>query len=84
MNVAHSSKVSYAAVVQIRLGVADLRIVRFLNFDSAEGEQGPMGLSGKLGVFLREVRAPTENIHSSSPAPGKLNQFFSCNKMAHP
>ncbi|XP_026190480.1 uncharacterized protein LOC34617514 [Cyclospora cayetanensis] len=39
----------------IRLHVVDLRIVRFLSFDSAGEEQGPMGLSGKLGVFLREV-----------------------------
>ncbi|CDJ35609.1 uncharacterized protein EMH_0098630 [Eimeria mitis] len=40
----------------IRLHIADLRIVRFLNFDSAGEKQGPMGLSGKLGIFLREVR----------------------------
>ncbi|OEH74459.1 hypothetical protein cyc_00319 [Cyclospora cayetanensis] len=39
----------------ICLHVVDLRIVRFLSFDSAGEEQGPMGLSGKLGVFLREV-----------------------------
>ncbi|CDI80313.1 hypothetical protein, conserved [Eimeria praecox] len=39
----------------IRLHVTDLRIVRFLNFDSAGEKQGPMGLSGKLGIFLREI-----------------------------
>ncbi|CDJ36192.1 LOW QUALITY PROTEIN: uncharacterized protein EMH_0010010 [Eimeria mitis] len=39
----------------IRLHIADLRIVRFLNFDSAGEKQGPMGLSGKLGIFLREI-----------------------------
>lgn len=33
-----------------------MRLVRFLNFEDAAGAQGPMGLSGKLGVFLREVR----------------------------
>lgn len=52
----HESAVAfYTASAQIRLGVADLRIIRFLNFDGAVGEQGLMGLSGKVGVFLREV-----------------------------
>ncbi|CDJ64461.1 LOW QUALITY PROTEIN: hypothetical protein, conserved [Eimeria necatrix] len=38
----------------IRLHVADLRIVRFLNF-GAVGKEGPGGLSGRLGIFLREL-----------------------------
>lgn len=41
---------------QIRLGVIELRIARFLNFEEEHQKAGgQMGLSGKLGLFLKEV-----------------------------
>ncbi|KAL8429770.1 hypothetical protein ACSSS7_006365 [Eimeria intestinalis] len=40
---------------QIRLGITDLRIVRFLNFEGSVEGRSSLGLTGKLGIFLREV-----------------------------
>ncbi|KAL8272039.1 hypothetical protein Esti_004163 [Eimeria stiedai] len=70
----------------IRLGITDLRIVRFLSFESSVGGHSPMGLTGKLGVFLREVCVEllcTSSPRASSPPAehGLKNvaaEYFSC------
>ncbi|KAL8456138.1 hypothetical protein Emag_000023 [Eimeria magna] len=70
----------------IRVGITDLRIVRFLSFESSVEGHSPMGLTGKLGVFLREVCIEVLSIptlRASSPAPENglkevAARYFSC------
>ncbi|KAL8449914.1 hypothetical protein Emed_002877 [Eimeria media] len=65
----------------IRVGITDLRIVRFLSFESSVEGRSPMGLTGKLGVFLREVCIEVLSIptaRSSSPSTEVAAEYFSC------
>ncbi|KAL8429516.1 hypothetical protein Efla_007156 [Eimeria flavescens] len=55
--------------VLIRLQITDLRIVRFLNFESSVGDHSSVGLTGKLGIFLREVCIELLSSPASVAAP---------------